>query len=140
MAKPPRKMTDSEYKTLAQFRYTLRRFLRFSEEAGAAGGLTPQQYQALLAIRGFPAKDCVTVGELGERLQLQPHSVVGLLDRLAARGWVTRQTSETDRRRVHICLTRQGRKLLEQVATEHRSQLTQVGPDLIRSISAICRR
>ena len=133
-------MTDSEYKSLAEFRYRLRLFLRFSEEAGAASGLTPQQYQALLAIRGFPGKDWVTVGELRERLQLQPHSVVGLMDRLAAKGLVTRQTSETDRRRVHICLTRQGRKLLEKVAVEHRKQLTQVGPALITSISAICRK
>jgi DNA-binding MarR family transcriptional regulator len=138
MSKTPPKPSVREYKLLAEFRYQLRRFLRVSEEAGAAAGLTPQQYQALLAIRGFPGKDCVTIGELRERLQLQPHSVVGLIDRLATKRLVTRQTSATDRRRVHIHLTARGAKLLECVAAEHREQLRLIGPELTRTIRAVC--
>jgi DNA-binding MarR family transcriptional regulator len=137
MSKSP-KLSAREYKLLAEFRYQLRRFLRFSEEAGSAAGLTAQQYQALLAIRGFPGKECVTIGELRERLQLQPHSVVGLIDRLAAKRLVIRQTSRTDRRRVHIQLTSRGTNLLEAVASEHRQRLCQIGPELTGTIDAIC--
>ena len=79
MRKP---ITKSQYENLAAFRFALRKFLRFSEDAAGAAGLTPQQHQALLAIKGFPGRDHVTVGELAERLQIKPHSAVGLIDRL----------------------------------------------------------
>jgi DNA-binding MarR family transcriptional regulator len=82
----PRQLLKSQYETLAAFRYALRRFIRFSEGAAQAAGLTAQQYQALLAIKGFPARDKVTVGELAERLQLRHQSAVGLIDRLVAPG------------------------------------------------------
>jgi DNA-binding MarR family transcriptional regulator len=58
----------------------LRKFLRFSEEAALAVGLTPQQHQALLAIKGFPGDHRMTVGELAERLQIRHQSAVGLTD------------------------------------------------------------
>src|ERR1700761_5506251 len=77
-----RRLDKSQFETLAAFRYALRRFLHFSEEAAHAAGITPQQYQALLAIKGFPSREKVTVGELAERLQLRHHSAVGLVDRL----------------------------------------------------------
>jgi DNA-binding MarR family transcriptional regulator len=77
------RVTKAEYETLAAFRYNLRHFLRFSESAAESTGLTSRQYQALLAIKGFPARDCITVGELAEQLQIAHHSAVGLVDRLA---------------------------------------------------------
>jgi DNA-binding MarR family transcriptional regulator len=140
MAKSSPKLSARDYKLLAEFRYQLRRFLRFSEEAGSAAGLTPQQYQALLAIKGFPGKESVTMGELRERLQLQSHSVVGLVNRLAAKRLVVRQTSRIDRRRVHIRLTPQGAKLLESVAAEHREQLCRIGPKLRSIVRAVCHK
>ncbi|MEO6753630.1 MAG: helix-turn-helix domain-containing protein, partial [Chthoniobacteraceae bacterium] len=79
-----KRLSKSQYEVLAAFRFALRRFLRFSEDAATAAGITPQQHQALLAIKGFPARDRVTVGELAERLQIRHHSAVGLIDRLVA--------------------------------------------------------
>src|SRR5260221_2588954 len=78
------KLIKAQYETLAAFRYALRRFIRFSEKAAEVAGITPQQHQALLAIKGFPGRDRVAVGELAERLQLHHHSTVGLIDRLVA--------------------------------------------------------
>ena len=97
MAKP-KQLVKSEYETLAAFRYALRQFMHFSEEAAQAAGITAQQYQALLAIKGFPGRDSVTVGELAERLQLRHHSAVGLIDRLVAEKLAVRVPSAEDRR------------------------------------------
>src|SRR5580704_6134705 len=95
-----RQILKSQYEALAAFRFALRRFIRFSENAAQAAGITAQQYQALLAIKGFPGRDTITVGELAERLQLRHHSAVGLIDRLAAEKLVVRLPSAEDRRRV----------------------------------------
>lgn len=131
-----RRVNKSEFETLAAFRYALRRFLHFSEEAAHAAGITPQQYQALLAIKGFPGREKVTVGELAERLQLRHHSTVGLVDRLVTEKLAHRLASETDRRRVVIELTERGQVMVETIASAHRSQLKRVGPE----ISALLNR
>lgn len=123
-------LNKAQYEALAAFRYALRRFLHFSETAAQAAGLTPQQHQALLALKGFPGRDYATVGELAERLQLRHHSVVGLVDRLAGEGLVVRAASKADRRRVLIQLTRRGERKLAQLSTLHREQLRQIGPEL----------
>jgi DNA-binding MarR family transcriptional regulator len=129
MAKP-RQLSKSQYETLAAFRYALRRFLHFSEEAARAAGVAAQQYQALLAIKGFPARDTVTVGELAERLQLRHQSAVGLVDRLVAEKLVFRAPSSGDRRRVLLQLTRRGEEVLEKIASVHRRQLRRIGPEI----------
>jgi DNA-binding MarR family transcriptional regulator len=123
-------LTKSQYEMLAGFRYALRQFLHFSERAAHAAGVTPQQHQALLAIKGFPGRDCVTVGELAERLQLRHHSAVGLVDRLAAEKLVTRAPSTGDRRQVFVQLTPRGQKVLETLSTAHSRQLRRLGPRL----------
>ncbi len=130
MRAPQPAPTPSEYETLAAFRYALRQFLRFSEEAAQAAGLTPQQHQALLAIKGFPGGGRVTVGDLAERLQIRPHSAVGLANRLVALGWVTRHSVPADRRRVHLGLTPRGERVLERLAAAHKEQLRRVGPEI----------
>jgi hypothetical protein len=89
--KPFARVTKKEYEMLAEFRYRLRHFLRFSESAAEASGLTSRQYQALLAIRGFPARECVTIGQLAEQLQIAHHSAVGLVDRLVVQNLVSRE-------------------------------------------------
>ncbi len=124
------KLLKSQYETLASFRYALRRFIHFSEEAAQAAGITPQQHQALLAIKGFPGRDCVTVGELAERLQLRHHSTVGLIDRLVAAQLVSRAPSAEDRRQVFVGLTPGGEALLEKLASVHEEQLKRIGPEL----------
>ena len=120
----------AQYETLAAFRYELRQFLRFSEVAALAAGITPQQHQALLAIKGFPGRDRVTVGELAERLQLRHHSAVGLIDRLVVEKMVSRAPSDTDRRQVLVQLTRRGENVLEKLSFAHQEQLKHLGPEM----------
>ncbi len=124
------KLEKTQYETLAAFRYALRRFIHFSEQAAETVGLTPQQHQAMLAIKGFPGRDCVTIGELAERLQLRHHSAVGLVDRMVAEKLVERELSREDRRKVLLRLTAAGEGKLEKLSAMHRQQLTQVGPEL----------
>ncbi|HEY5914137.1 MAG TPA: MarR family transcriptional regulator [Verrucomicrobiae bacterium] len=124
-------LSKSQYEMLAAFRYALRQFLHFSEEAAHAAGITPQQHQALLAVKGFPGRDQVTVGELAERLQLRHHSAVGLVDRLVAEKLVSRTPSARDRRQVFVQLTRRGEKVLAGLSSAHTEQLRRTGKELI---------
>jgi DNA-binding MarR family transcriptional regulator len=123
-------ITKTEFEMLAAFRYAVRQFLRFSEEAAQAVGLTPQQHQTLLSIRGFPGRDHITIGELAERLQIRHHSAVGLVDRLVAEGLVKREPATEDRRQVYVALTRRGSEMLEQLSEAHREELRRIGPQL----------
>jgi DNA-binding MarR family transcriptional regulator len=128
---PARKpLSKPQYETLAAFRFALRKFLRFSEDAATAAGVTPRQHQALLAIKGFPGRDHVSVSELAERLQIKHHSAVGLLDRLVAEKLASRAPSPEDRRRVHIRLTARGEKILADLAEDHREQLRHFGSEI----------
>lgn len=125
---PGPRLTAADYRALAQFRYVLRQFAAFSERAAAAGGLTAQQHQALLAIKGFPGRDHVTVGELAERLGVRPHSAVGLVDRLAAHRLVRREVDPADRRQVLIRLTRRAESVLARLSLAHRDELRRLAP------------
>lgn len=135
-----RKLRKTDYETLAAFRYALRQFLHFSESAAEAAGLTPQQHQALLAIKGFPGREEVTVGELAERLKLRHHSVVGLLDRLAMEKLVSRAPSTADRRQVLIALTARGEKILEKLTAAHHEQLRRMGPEIRELLESLAPR
>lgn len=116
-------MEKSDYVALAEFRYQLRRFLRFSEELTQAHGITPLQYQLMLQLKGFPQRDWASVTELAERLQAKHHGVVALVSRCEALGLVRRQASADDLRRVEIRLTPQGEACIEQLARLHRAEL-----------------
>ena len=124
------KVTKTEYETLADLRYSLRQFLHFSEEAAHQAGITPQQHQALLAIKGFRETKDIGVGELAERLQVRHHSAVGLVDRLVSKGLVIRKHPAADRRQVHLALTGRGRRTLEKLSAAHKEQLRRVGPHI----------
>lgn len=124
------RITKTEYEILSAFRYALRQFLRFSEEAAQSMGLTPQQHQALLSIKGFPGRDKITVKELSERMQIQHHSAVGLVNRLEAQGLLTREPSHADRRQVYVKLSAQGTALLEQLSSIHKEELHRMLPEL----------
>ena len=115
--------TKAEFESLAAFRYGIRRFLRFSEQAARAAGVTPQQYQLLLAIKGFPGRESATVSELAERLQMRQHSMVGLIDRTEAQGLVRREPGTHDRRQVYVSLTSSGEALLRKLVMIHRQEL-----------------
>jgi DNA-binding MarR family transcriptional regulator len=126
-------LSKAEYEMLAAFRYTLRSFLGFSQTAAASVGLTPQQHQALLAIKGFPGRDYVTNGELAEQLQIKHHSAVGLLNRLEAQGLLAREQGHSDKRKVYVTLTPRGTRLLEKLTAAHQDELRQIASQL-RSI------
>ena len=131
--------SKADYETLAEFRYALRHYLRFSKNAVETAGLTLQQHQALLFIIGFPGREQVTIGELAERLQIRHHSAVGLVDRLEQQGWVERITHEQDKRRVFIGLTEKGIGVLESLASMHREELRYLGPQLCTMLEQITK-
>ncbi len=130
-AKPAAGLSKKDYELLAQFRHTLRKFLGFSEAAAIGRGITPQQYQVLLAIEGYPGRNWATIGELAEQMQIAHHSAVGLVDRMEALRLVRRSTSKEDRRRVQVALSAKGLAILEKLYLAHRKELHSVGPQLV---------
>lgn len=128
MAAPRRAsgLTKAEFERLADFRYQLRRFLRFSEEVTREHGVTTLQYQLLLQLQGFPGREWAGIGELAERLQAHHHGVVALVSRCEAMGLVRRRPNRADRRRVDIHLTARGRRCVTTLAGLHRRQLRSV--------------
>ncbi len=129
-----------EYRSLADFRYQIRRFLGFSEEQVRAAGMEPQQHQLLLAIKGLPDGAAATIGELAERLHLKHHSTVELVNRLEKLGYVAREGSEQDRRQVMVHLTRSGAGILRQLSIAHHQELEVAGPRLAKALRAIARQ
>lgn len=123
-----------DYQALAQFRYEIRRFVNFSEQAARDAGMEPQQHQALLAIEGLPATHRATIGVLAERLQIQHHSAVGLVDRLEAERLLKRTSSRADRREVLLRVTARGTRLLNQLSLSHRAELRSAGRALLRAL------
>lgn len=116
-------MSKADFEALAEFRYQLRRFLRFSEDAVQAEGLTPQQYQLLLQIKGFPGRSWANIGELAERLQAKHHGTVALVTRCEEAGLVRREPDPGDRRQVRVKLTDSGEERLTRLAKLHRQEL-----------------
>jgi DNA-binding MarR family transcriptional regulator len=107
----------------SQFRYELRRFLRFGEEASRAAGVTAVQYHLMLHTQAFPGREWASIGELAERLQTAPHGVVALATRCEEAGLVRRQPSQQDGRMVEVHLTAKGRRIVARLAAEHNAQL-----------------
>jgi DNA-binding MarR family transcriptional regulator len=131
--------SKDDYQTLAEFRYALRCYLRFSENAAESAGLTLQQHQALLFIVGYPAREQVTIGELAERLQVRHHSAVGLVDRLVEQRLVRRMPGPQDRRKVFIGLTDKGMTVLESLVNVHHEELRNLGPQLCNLLEQITK-
>jgi DNA-binding MarR family transcriptional regulator len=121
-------LADADYERLAEFRYLLRRFMIFSEDAADQAGLTAQQHQALLAIKGFGRDRPLTTGELAERLGVRHHSAVGLVDRLLSKALVKRQSGAEDRRQVLLTLTPKAESLLAKLSAAHRDELKRLAP------------
>lgn len=126
-----RKLSKTDFETLAGFRYQLRRFLRFSEEVTRRNGVLPLQYQLMLQIKGFPGREWASVAELAERLQAKHHGVVALISRCEAAGLVQRASSRFDRRSVEVHLTAEGERRLAHLARLHRDELQSVAAGFI---------
>ena len=127
----PDELSDGDYQALARFRHALRAFMRFSEEAARAAGLTPHQHQLLLAIRGWAGPSAApSIRDLANQLQLQHHSVVELVDRAAEAGRVSRSTDPDDRRRQRLALTDLGARQLAALTAAHHHELRRIRQDL----------
>jgi DNA-binding MarR family transcriptional regulator len=120
------RMTKGDLESLAEFRYQLRRYLRFSETATRSLGVTPLQYQLMLQIKGYPGRQWATVGELAERLQARHNGVVALVTRCEEAGWVRRVPGRDDQRRVEVHLTDEGERRLARLARRHLDELRSI--------------
>ena len=136
--KPESRKTDrNEIQLLAKFRYEIRRFLQFSEQAATSAGLQPQQHQLLLQIAGAPDNTLVTISHIAEVLGLRHHTAVELSKRCELAGLVRRTTDQNDRRRVVLELTAQGEEKLRLLSEVHAQQLRQLAPVLIQALTRI---
>ncbi len=130
-------LTLSDYQSLAELRYQIRKFVRFSEQAARHAGMEPRQHQLLLAIKGLPNDVRPRIGELAERLQLQHHSTVELADRLAKGGYIRRRRDRDDRREVLLNLTAKGENVLRRLSLDHRQELRHAGPMLMKAVGRV---
>ena len=131
-------LDDEQFKSLAAFRYALRHFSAASERISRAGGITQQQYQALLAIKTWPG-GTMSMKDLAEQLLLTHHAAVQLVDRLGKAGLAERTPSQSDRRSVVLSLTMTGESLLEGLAEEHLAEVLRQEPLLARSLKRLRR-
>jgi len=134
-------ITELDYTSLAEFRYQIRRFLHFSEQAARTAGIEPHQHQLLLALKGLArSEEPPTIGILAERLQIQHHSAVELVQRLEDRRLISRSRSPADRRQVLIQLTPHGEAELEKLTVCHLAELRTNGPALVEALEGLIRR
>lgn len=135
-----KKLSLADYRALAEFRYQIRRFLSFSDLAVQAAGLERGQYQLMLAIKGIPDGMRPRIRDLANRLQVQHHSAVELINRLEARGYVRRERAENDRREVLLILTPKGEKVLAELALHHHEALQEAAPRLVAALRRVMKR
>src|SRR5580658_7393907 len=139
-------ITLPDYQMLAELRHQIRRFVHFSEQAARKARIEPRQHQLLLALKGLPQDVRPSIGALAERLQVEPHSAVELVNRLAKKGFVRRRRhgnsrdgNNTDRRQVLLDLTPKGEKVLRDLSLHHRAELRPAGPALMAALQAVLK-
>lgn len=129
--------TGRDYEALARFRYVLRKFLRFSKDLLVRRSLIPEQYEAMLAIAAFGGPDGLVIRERSERLQVKHHTAVSLVDKLRGRKLASKTRGRSDRRQVHVQLTRTGAKLLAEIAGLHRAEMRKRSPELVAALERL---
>lgn len=130
-------LRPEDYEVLAELRYLWRKFLRFSKDLlQAKAGLNPEQYEALLAIKAFPAKN-LTISQLSERLQVKHHSAVNIVDRLVEQKLIRRQASKQDRRERHLALTGKGENMIEELAAVHYREFSRRSGEMIQALQRL---
>jgi len=132
-----KKLTLTDYQALAEFRHQIRKFLHFSEHAVQDAGLERGQYQLMLAIKGMPEGVRPRIRELADRMQIQHHSTVELINRLEAGGYVRRERAQDDRREVLLALTPKGERVLGELALHHHEELRSAGPSLVAALRRV---
>ena len=132
-----KRLALSDYQALAEFRHQIRKFLHFSEKAVHAAGLQRGQYQLMLAIKGIPQGVRPRIRELANRMQIQHHSVVELINRLEGGGYVRRERAQDDRREVLLALTAKGERVLAELALHHHEELQDAAPSLVAALQKV---
>lgn len=133
-----KRLLHEDYQALAEFRYGMRKFLRFSkDELAQHARLTPEQYEAMLALRAFADERGLTVGRLSERLQVKHHTAVTLVNKLVERGVASRTHGTKDRREVYVRLTPEGTELLNKTAAVHRKEIRRRSADLMAALERL---
>jgi len=132
-----KKLDLSDYRALAEFRYQIRKFLRFSERAVRAAGIESGQYQLMLAIKGMPEGVRPRIRELANRMHIQHHSAVELVNRLGAGGYVRRERAQDDKREVLLTLTPKGERVLGELALHHHEELRSAAPGLVAALRKV---
>jgi DNA-binding MarR family transcriptional regulator len=132
-----KKLTLADYQALAEFRYQIRKFFHFSEQAVQAAGLERGQYQLMLAIKGMPDGLRPRIRDVANRMHIQHHSAVELINRLEAGGYVHRERAEDDRREVLLVLTPKGEKVLSELALHHHEELRSSAPGLVAALRRV---
>ena len=125
--------------TLADFRYELRRFYQFSEQAAVRQGVQSKQYQLLLQVAGAPPEAMVTIAYAAERMGLKHNSMVELVDRSEREGLLVRKDDLNDRRRTLLRVSRKGQQVLHRLAGEHARELTERAPRMMKALEQIRR-
>ena len=132
-----KKLTLADYQALAEFRFQIRRFLHFSDRAVEKAGLERGQYQLMLSIKGMPDDLRPRIRDVANRMQIQHHSAVELINRLEAGGYVHRERATNDRREVLLQLTAKGEKVLAELALHHHEELQEAAPELVAALRRV---
>jgi DNA-binding MarR family transcriptional regulator len=131
------KDSDHLLATLAEFRFELRKFLQFSENASIAAGLQPQQHQLLLQVAGAADDAPVTIAYAASRLGLKHNSTVELVDRSEREGLIERTIDKNDKRCAILHVTRKGRQVLHKLSGDHARELNEMAPRLVRALRRV---
>ncbi|NTG04964.1 MarR family transcriptional regulator [Agrobacterium rhizogenes] len=127
-------LSPGDYEALANLRFALRKFTEFSNAEVSNLGLTPQQHQALLAIKGLPPEKEMTVGMLAERLLIAPHSATELVNRLADAAYIERVSSKVDGRRQIVRLMEKTELILAKLSGAHLHEIREMAPELMEAL------
>lgn len=130
-------LTEEQYRVLLIFRTALRHYLRWSSDQSQSLGLTPQQHQLLLAVRGHPGEKPPSITEIADYLLVKHHSAVELATRVEQAGLVNRSVDPDDQRVVRVTLTPRGREIIESLSEAHMSELERVAAQLDLSQSLL---
>ena len=131
-----KQLTLTDYESLAELRHQIRRFVHFSESAARAAGVEPRQHQMMLAVKGLPKGVRPRISELAQRLQIQHHSAVELVNRLSRAGYIRRSQGE-DKREVLLELTDKGERVLRELSLCHQEELRMHGPALVKALNSV---
>lgn len=132
MIKPT--VTDAQFRALADFRFHIREYLHFSDEAAKMAGLEPKQYQLMLALKGLPEDVEPTVSALAARLRTRHHSTVELVDRAERNGLVSRARNGNY---VLVRLTKKGERTLTRAVERRLQELRVAGPVLVSALQEL---